>query len=35
MIEYVKDMVCTIDNDIVIETRIFPGDQYALDEFWS
>jgi len=28
-------MVCTIENDKVVETRIFPGDQYALDEFWS
>jgi ketosteroid isomerase-like protein len=28
-------MLCTIDNDKVVETRIYPGDQYALDEFWS
>lgn len=28
-------MVCKIDNDKVVETRIYPGDQYALDEFWS
>lgn len=27
-------MVCTIDNEKVVETRIYPGDQYALDEFW-
>ncbi len=27
-------MLCTIDNEKVVETRIFPGDQYALDEFW-
>jgi ketosteroid isomerase-like protein len=28
-------MVCTIDNGKVIETHIYPGDQYTLDEFWS
>ena len=28
-------MLCTIDNDKVVETRIYVGDQYALDEFWS
>jgi ketosteroid isomerase-like protein len=28
-------MLCTIDNDKVVEIRIFTGDQYALDEFWS
>ena len=28
-------MVCTIDNGKVVETRIYPGDQYTLDEFWS
>ena len=28
-------MVCKIDKDKIIETRIYPGDQYALDEFWS
>jgi ketosteroid isomerase-like protein len=28
-------MLCTIDNDKIIEVRIYPEDQYALDEFWS
>jgi ketosteroid isomerase-like protein len=28
-------MVCNIDNGKVVETRIYPGDQYALDKFWS
>ena len=28
-------MVCKIDDNKVTETRIYPGDQYALDEFWS
>jgi hypothetical protein len=28
-------MVCKIENDKVVETRIYPGDQYALDNFWS
>ena len=28
-------MVCAIDNGKVVETRIYQGDQYALDEFWS
>jgi ketosteroid isomerase-like protein len=28
-------MVCTIDNGKVVEARIYPADQYALDEFWS
>jgi len=28
-------MLCTIDNDKVIETQIYPEDQYALDKFWS
>jgi ketosteroid isomerase-like protein len=28
-------MLCKIENDRVVETRIYPGDQYALDEFWS
>ena len=28
-------MVCTINNEKVVETRIYQGDQYALDEFWS
>jgi len=26
-------MVCKIENAKVVETRIYPGDQYALDEF--
>ena len=30
-----RAMVCTIDSGKVVETRIYPGDQYALDEFWS
>jgi len=28
-------MLCTIDNAKVVETQIYPGDQYALDDFWS
>ena len=28
-------MLCTIVNDKVVEVRIYPQDQYALDEFWS
>ena len=28
-------MLCKIENEKVVETRIYPGDQYALDEFWS
>lgn len=28
-------MVCKIQNDKIGETRIYPGDQYALDDFWS
>ena len=28
-------MVCKIDNEKIVETRIYPGDQYALDDFWS
>jgi len=28
-------MVCKISNNKVVEARIYPGDQYALDEFWS
>jgi ketosteroid isomerase-like protein len=28
-------MVCKITNEKVVETRIYPGDQYALDKFWS
>jgi ketosteroid isomerase-like protein len=28
-------MVCKIDNEKIVETRIYPGDQYALDNFWS
>lgn len=28
-------MLCKIENDKVVETRIYPEDQYALDEFWS
>lgn len=28
-------MLCKIENNKVIETRIYPEDQYALDEFWS
>ena len=28
-------MVCKIVNEKIVETRIYPGDQYALDDFWS
>lgn len=28
-------MVCKIVDSKVAETRIYPGDQYALDEFWE
>jgi len=28
-------MVCKIDNEKIVETRIYPEDQYALDDFWS
>jgi len=28
-------MVCKIINEKIVETRIYPGDQYALDDFWS
>jgi ketosteroid isomerase-like protein len=28
-------MVCKISNEKVVETRIYPADQYALDDFWS
>jgi ketosteroid isomerase-like protein len=28
-------MLCKIENDKVVETRVYPEDQYALDEFWS
>lgn len=28
-------MVCKIVDEKVVETRIYPGDQYALDDFWS
>jgi DNA-directed RNA polymerase subunit E'/Rpb7 len=28
-------MVCKIGNGKIVETRIYPGDQYALDGFWS
>jgi ketosteroid isomerase-like protein len=30
-----RTMVCAIEDGKVVETRIYPGDQYALDEFWS
>ena len=28
-------MLCTIDNTRVVETQIYSGDRYVLDEFWS
>ena len=28
-------MVCKIKDAMVVETRIYVGDQYALDEFWA
>lgn len=28
-------MVCRIGNGKIVETQIYPGDQYALDGFWS
>jgi len=31
----IRFMLCTIDNDKIVEVRIYPEDQYALDEFWS
>lgn len=28
-------MLCKIENKKVTEARIFPENQYALDEFWT
>lgn len=28
-------MLCKIENKKVVETRIYTGDQYALDKFWA
>ena len=28
-------MLCRIVDDKIVEVRIYPQDQYALDEFWS
>ena len=28
-------MVCKINNEKIVEARIYPANQYALDDFWS